>query len=307
MGGMPWVDISYTPPIRSACFCWRYIFICQCIVPLNVHFVLAQVSGIDVPAVMSTWTQQMGYPYLTVVSEQWAADSVTIELEQTWFLADGSVDDSSADKIWTIPLLFATSSTVSDAAVLMTGKRQTFRITLSGPNDWVKVNAGQHALVRVAHSPAMITRLVAPVTDKSLSPVDRASLLLDAYALAKAGVAPVEGVVNLLRAFVNEDNFSVWGAIQGVLLGLHSLMEQVGGDAYTAYLGFGASIVKRALDTFGWEHKVTDDHSDKLLRTTVISLLDVFGGMDETILAEARRRFDAHWEDPSALHSDFKV
>ena len=304
---MPWVDISYTPPIRSACFCWRYIFICQCIVPLNVHFVLAQVSGIDVPAVMSTWTQQMGYPYLTVVSEQWAADSVTIELEQTWFLADGSVDDSSADKIWTIPLLFATSSTVSDAAVLMTGKRQTFRITLSGPNDWVKVNAGQHALVRVAHSPAMITRLVAPVTDKSLSPVDRASLLLDAYALAKAGVAPVEGVVNLLRAFVNEDNFSVWGAIQGVLLGLHSLMEQVGGDAYTAYLGFGASIVKRALDTFGWEHKVTDDHSDKLLRTTVISLLDVFGGMDETILAEARRRFDAHWEDPSALHSDFKV
>jgi puromycin-sensitive aminopeptidase len=266
-----------------------------------------EVSGIDVPAIMSTWTEQMGYPYLTVVSEQWTASSLTIEMEQNWFLADGSVDSSAADKLWTIPLLFATSCSVSDAAVLMTGKRQTFCIPLSGEADWVKVNAGQQALVRVAHSPTMVSRLLAPISNKSLSPVDRASLLLDAYALAKAGVASAEGIVNLLRAFENEDNFSVWAAMQGVLLGLNSLMEQVGGDAYTSFKAFGARIVKSAVDKFGWVHRATDDHSDKLLRTTVISLLDVFGDMDASILEEARRRFDAHWEDPSALESDFKV
>eukprot|EP00602_Paraphysomonas_sp_CaronLab_P000533 CAMPEP_0185021724 /NCGR_PEP_ID=MMETSP1103-20130426/4412_1 /TAXON_ID=36769 /ORGANISM="Paraphysomonas bandaiensis, Strain Caron Lab Isolate" /LENGTH=825 /DNA_ID=CAMNT_0027553425 /DNA_START=132 /DNA_END=2609 /DNA_ORIENTATION=+ len=267
----------------------------------------AEVSGIDIPAIMNTWTEQMGHPSLRVLSEEWTASSLTIELEQNWFLADGSSSDSDADKIWTIPLTFATSKCVSEAAVLMTQKRQTFCIPLAGEGDWVKLNAGQQALVRVAHTPAMIDRLLEPIRSKTLSPIDRASLLLDAYALAKAGSAPVEGIVRLLRAFEHEDNFTVWSAIQGVLLGLHAMMEQVGGDAYLSYCSFGTRIVKNALSVLGWEHLPTDDHSDKLLRTTVISLLDVFGANDEEIIAEARLRFNKHWEDPSALHSDFKA
>jgi aminopeptidase N len=44
------------------------------------------VSGIDIPTVMTTWTQQMGHPYLTVLSEKWSS-AMTIELERNWFLA----------------------------------------------------------------------------------------------------------------------------------------------------------------------------------------------------------------------------
>lgn len=262
------------------------------------------VSGIDIPTIMASWTQQMGHPYLTVLSEQWTSSALTIELEQNWFLADGGAGE---DKLWNIPVIFATSGAVSESAVIMNGKRQTFVIPLSGENDWVKINAGQQALLRVSHTPGMISRLLQPVREKILTPIDRASLLLDAFALAKAGRAPIEGTISLLRAYVDEDSFTVWSAISGVLRGLSSLMEQIGGDSFQAFLAFGARLVKAALNKFGWEHKSTDDHSDKLTRTTVIGLLDAFGGQDEVILAEARRRFNAHWEDPSALHSDFKV
>lgn len=263
------------------------------------------VSGIDIPTIMASWTQQMGHPYLSVLSEQWSESSLTIELEQNWFLADGGV--GTEEKLWNIPVIFATSGAMSESAVIMNGKRQTFVIPLNGANDWVKINAGQQALLRVAHSPSMVSRLLQPIREKSLTPIDRASLLLDAFALAKAGRAPIEDTITLLRAYVDEDSFTVWSAIAGVLRGLYSLMEQIGGAAFDAFLSFGAQLVKAALNKFGWEHKPTDDHSDKLLRTTVIGLLDAFGGQDEAILAEARRRFNEHWDDPSALHSDFKV
>ena len=50
----------------------------------------------------------------------------------------------------------------------------------------------------------------------------------DAYALAKAGLAPLETVVEILRALQGEETSIVWGAIAGVLGGLHLLMEQLG-------------------------------------------------------------------------------
>ena len=51
---------------------------------------------------------------------------------------------------------------------------------------------------------------------------------VDAYALAKAGLAPLETVVEILRALQSEETSIVWGAIAGVLGGLHLLMEQLG-------------------------------------------------------------------------------
>jgi len=152
-----------------------------------------------------------------VVSEAWAADSVTVTLEQQWFLADGSSaplpeDAATGGPVWRIPLLVASSTSVSEKAVIMDQKVpplpthtlskdahtivpavvaiialqvQNFTIPLAGAGDWVKINTGQQALVRVAHSPEMMQRLQPALRSQALSPVDRAALLNDAYALAK--------------------------------------------------------------------------------------------------------------------------
>ena len=58
---------------------------------------------------------------------------------------------------------------------------------------------------------------------------------------------------------------------------------------------------------YGWDTKPEDDHSAKLLRSTVIGLLDNFCSSDEGVLAEAKRRFNGHFDDPSLLPSDYKV
>ena len=236
------------------------------------------VSGVDVAGLMASWTRQMGYPFLSVVKEVWSASEVVVTLEQSWFLADGSTSEEDKDKLWSIPIIFSTSQSTSDA-VIMSRKVDTFTIALSGgEGEYVKINAGQLALVRVAHSAEMLKRLRAAIQNKSVNSVDRAALILDAYALAKAGYAPLEDAVLLLRAFEKEDNASVWNALSGILSGLNLLMEaaalttvQPSGngetrDALAAFKAFSARLVKNALSIVGWEAVEGESHSSKLLR-----------------------------------------
>lgn len=282
-------------------------------VTANLWAAWSEVSGIDVNGLMASWTKQMGFPFLTVVEESWADDSVSITLEQQWFLSDGSAPQGEeANKLWSVPLLFATADSVSSTAMIMTERRQKFTIPLSvdgsGERPWLKINAGQKALIRVAHSQEMTARLQPAIRSKALGPEDRAALLLDAYALAKAGYAPVDSVVGLLRAYDQEDNSTVWSAIDGILGGLYLLMEQVGGEAFEAFLVFSRRIVRAAFDRVGWAPAadVEDGHSEKLMRVTVLGLVESFCSTDEDILLEARRRFAAHWTTPSELPAEFK-
>lgn len=278
-------------------------------VTLDLWNCWSEVSGVDIPAVMATWTQQMGYPYLVVKDEKWTDSNVTITLEQNWFLADGSGKNCTPEesKLWNIPLLFSTSNSSSGNALIMSEKSQVFSIPLNGPNDWLKINAGQQALARVASSRSMIDRIQSAISTKALPPIDRAALLLDAYALAKSGDCSVEEIVNLLRAYVDEDNNTVWGAISGALRGLHVIMESIGGEAFEAFTAFGANMVKNALNKVGWTAKPTDGHSEKLLRSTVIGLLDCFGSADPQVYRQAKELYDAHWSDNAVLSSDFKT
>ena len=269
----------------------------------------SEVSGKDINGLMSTWTTVMGYPYLTVVKEEWKEDEVIVTLQQARFLSDGSTEEGT--HLWSIPLLFATSESVSAEAVIMDQKVQTFAIPVStknGVKPWLRINAGQKALVRVAHSAEMIARLQPAITQNLLSPVDRAALLLDGYALAKAGLAPLETVVSILRLLENEESSIVWSAISGVLNGFYLLLEQLNNaEVFEKFTAFGKNLVVKVLAKVGWDSKPEDGHTDKLLRATVIGLLDTFAWSDPTVAAEAKRRFDAHWTDASALPAEYKV
>mmetsp|Transcript_12349 Transcript_12349/g.11966 ORF Transcript_12349/g.11966 Transcript_12349/m.11966 type:complete len:881 (-) Transcript_12349:131-2773(-) len=271
----------------------------------------SEVSGQNIAELMDMWTNRMGYPYLTVVSEAWTPTSVEMTLKQDWFLADGSgatllEGEEGKEIVWSVPLLFASSESVSNTAVIMNKKVQTFTIPLSGAGDWIKINTGQYALARVAHSPEMTKRLLPALADKTLSSVDRAALLSDAYALAKAGNGSVEAVMDVVRSLVGETNSTVWDGISAVLGGMYVLLEHIGGSPFSHYKAFGKDIVLQALGRVGWDSKPEDDHSAKLLRTTVIALLSMFASDDEAVLKEARRRFDGHFTDPLLLPSEYK-
>lgn len=79
----------------------------------------SEVSGIDMNTIMTSWTAKMGYPYLKVLSEDWSAAECVLQLQQSWFLADGTGDKE--DATWNIPLAIVTSAdAVNSGNILMT-------------------------------------------------------------------------------------------------------------------------------------------------------------------------------------------
>ena len=101
-----------------------------------------------------------------MVGEKWSATSVEVTLQQAWFLADGSTGaaEGQEDPLWRVPLLVASSTCVSEKAVIMEHRVQSFTVPLAGEGDWLKINAGQQALVRVVSSDNTRCRIVCSKT-----------------------------------------------------------------------------------------------------------------------------------------------
>ncbi|RYY87614.1 hypothetical protein EON63_03795 [archaeon] len=99
----------------------------------------------------------------------------------------------------------------------------------------------------------------------------------------------------------------------GVLQGLHLLMEERFSTPdsstptpFTTFLSFATSLVLPALKEVGWEGGSGEDFKTKILRSTIISLLDTFCVHEETIFHEAHSRFTKHFADTHALPADYK-
>ena len=64
-----------------------------------------QASGKPVSKIMSRWTRQCGFPLLEL--EEVTPDAsgmVRLKMSQGWYLADGSVVETSEEKLWPIPV-----------------------------------------------------------------------------------------------------------------------------------------------------------------------------------------------------------
>ena len=126
-----------------------------------------EVSGMPIPNLMASWTEQMGYPLIKVIGEDWQENKVVLTLEQCWFLSDGSdISEESKDKLWTIPILSRTSAGIQQDMMLMREKTATVTIHLNSKTDWVKLNAGQEVPMRVHYSNEMLARLSKAVESK---------------------------------------------------------------------------------------------------------------------------------------------
>mmetsp|Transcript_28554 Transcript_28554/g.62170 ORF Transcript_28554/g.62170 Transcript_28554/m.62170 type:complete len:893 (-) Transcript_28554:81-2759(-) len=260
-------------------------------------------SDMPIQEMMASWTEQMGFPLVRVVGETWKENEVTLELDQLWFLADGSkLAEEEAKKKWTIPILTCTQEGTQDDMVFMREKTAAVTIPLGSKDGWVKLNAGQEVPMRVLPTPTMISRLGEGIKSKLLPPCDRAGLLTDAYALVKAGHMKPETLIKLLANYKDEDEYIVWQGIADVLGGLDTIMSD-DEEMSANFTKFAGGIVLNLAKKVGWESKRTDGHLTVLLRSTMISLLGSFCSDDADVSAEAKRRFEAFQDDHNDMQS----
>lgn len=266
-----------------------------------------EVSKVPVGEMMNSWTEQMGFPLVRVVKEDWQEDKVTLELDQMWFLSDGSpLSEEEAAKKWTIPILTCTEAGTQADMTLM--REKTATVTVS-TKSWVKLNAGQEVPMRVLLGPEMLKRLSSGIRDKTISPIDRAGLINDAYALVKAGHMSPESLIELLVSYKDEDNYIVWEGISSVLGGIDAILSN-DETMSTFFENFAKDYVLKLLDKVGWDSKETDGHLTTLLRNIMVNLLSTFSYYDPEVAKEAKTRFEAvkaDRNDVKALPSDLRT
>ncbi|VEU39903.1 unnamed protein product [Pseudo-nitzschia multistriata] len=259
-----------------------------------------EASSMPIPELMASWTEQMGFPLLKVIGEDWQDDNVVLTLEQSWFLTDGSEPpEDGNDKIWTIPIISCTSEGTQQDMVLMREKTATITIPLKSKSDWVKLNAGQEVPMRVHYSDEMLARLSTAVASTDLtSPSDRVGLIQDAYALVKANqIMSPESLMKLLAAYKDEDDYVVWKGIASSLSGLDSVLS-ADEEMYSNFTKFAKKLVLPLVDKVGWEAKPEDGHLTSLLRGLMINLLCKFCSDDANVAQEANNKCVAFFEDP---------
>ena len=131
-------------------------------------------SGLDIPSLMASWTEKMGYPLLTVSNIQ---GGKSFDVKQNWFLADGTGDKET--KLWTIPMSVTSSSSKPTKLEFLKKAQDTFAYEWKG--DWIKLNAGQPTMCRVLYPESMYPKLVEACRTRQLGTVDRVGIVNDAY------------------------------------------------------------------------------------------------------------------------------
>eukprot|EP00092_Neocalanus_flemingeri_P031425 GFUD01034131.1.p1 GENE.GFUD01034131.1~~GFUD01034131.1.p1 ORF type:complete len:618 (-),score=220.02 GFUD01034131.1:111-1754(-) len=262
---------------------------------------LESASGLPVTSVMKTWTEQMGFPCISVTSQQEGSNRV-LTLTQSKFVADGREEGENGSR-WQIPISI-TSSGKEVTKIMMNQELQETMVTLANvsPNDWVKLNPGVVGFYRVNYGSADLARLCDAVKAKSLPAVDRLNILDDLFSLISAGKAKTSDGLRLLESYKEEESYIVWNNISQAIGSLSVVIADQ--EFYSDWERFVLDLFSGIKKSVKWDPVEGESHLDTLLRALVITRLGKAG--DQEVRQEAKRRFDLHASGGAKISPDIR-
>ena len=171
---------------------------------------LEAASNKPVRRLMSGWTTQKGFPWISIGYES-AGNQTKLTLTQNKFSANGVVPDEEKEVKWMIPISSVTGKSPTQAKEVCLLESRSQQVTLENVADtWVKLNPGTIGLYRTAYPAEMTKRLWPAIKDQTLPPMDRLGLQNDFYALCQAGNMSTVELLSLMQEFKGETNYTVW-------------------------------------------------------------------------------------------------
>jgi puromycin-sensitive aminopeptidase len=232
-------------------------------------------------------------------------DSVILSLTQEKFCADGKLPANESTTRWLIPISVTRASDPNQIAVevLMDSKTLDIEVPNVSTNEWLKLNASCVGVYRVNYSPELLSLLLPSIADKTLPPLDRLGLQSDVFALVQSGRTSTPEVLKLMDAFANEDDYTVWNAIDGCLAKLNQLLSH-NSEVLQLFHAFGRQLLSKTYSRLGWQPIKGETHLDTLLRGLVINRLVSFG--DQSVISEAKKLFDSHCAGSHVIPPDLR-
>ncbi|MFA5095154.1 MAG: M1 family metallopeptidase [Candidatus Paceibacterota bacterium] len=237
-----------------------------------------KVSKKPVAGVMHNWTSKSGYPVIKtdIVNDKLA-------LSQNRFFMSAKSKIKAKDKtVWQTPVFVGNDK--NKKMVFLSDKK------ISVPNSlpWIKINIGENGFFRIAYEKTLLKNLIKPVQNKILSPCDRLGIIRDLFALAESGDIPTSYALEFLKAYKNENNYTVWFELTGGLARLEQLVAKTELKEKLDFLIF--DLFSPAFKRLDWEEKKSESYNDTLLRPLIISKLGRLG--DKKIIIKAKKKFN---------------
>ncbi len=257
---------------------------------------LAAVSGQPIKALAQGWTEQPGFPVVMARTGAVGGREI-VTMTQERFTVQYP---DAAPLQWIVPVaLMDAARPNAPAFALLKGK--TTSVPFGATNSVIKVNAGGAGYYVTAYDADLFAKLREGITN--LPPADRLNLLDDTWLMVQGGRASSTNYLDLAESLKGDTTYQVLSQIIGVLGTIDGLEQGEPGRA--AFRKFACGWLQPQLDRLGWEPRVNEPVSDRLLRTQVISTLGNFG--DEAVIHEAQRRFAAFLKDPKTLPPDLRA
>ncbi|KAM3940672.1 leucyl-cystinyl aminopeptidase [Leptodactylus fuscus] len=161
-------------------------------------------SNPDVKAIMKTWTQQAGYPLVTVEKK---GKEVSVTQERFLRTVNSSNSTGNSSTLWHVPLSYTFASCEEpkcDFTFLLSQKQNKF--VLPSEPSWLKFNVRMTGYYIVDYGKAGWDALIEQLRNNHtvFAPSDRANLIHDVFRLSGVGKIPLSRVFDLLAYLVNE-------------------------------------------------------------------------------------------------------
>jgi aminopeptidase N len=252
---------------------------------------LSDASNKSVGEIAAGWTEQPGFPVVTV--DRQTSDKV--RLTQGRF----TVNFKNAPPLfWQIPLTYSVIGE-KPATLLMTGKTaalenipadRAFKLNLKGAGNY-----------RVEYDDRSWDLLLKALPELGVE--DRVNLMSDAWALVQAGRAPVSLYFGLIEKLPASTGLAEREQIINVMEFVNGLL--VGSSERERFQQFARSLLRPTFSILGWESKPDEAPNAGRLRASLIGALGHLN--DPEIIAGCRQRFEKYLAHPASLPPDLRA
>ena len=252
---------------------------------------LSDASKKSVCEIAAGWTEQPGFPVVTVKRE---ADG-KVRLTQERFTVNFK---NAPPVIWQIPLTYSVVGE-TPATLLMTDK--TAALENIPADRALKLNLKGAGNYRVEYDDRSWELMLKALS--KLGVEDRVNLMSDAWALVQAGRAPPSLYFGLIEKLPASTDLAEREHIISVLEFISGLLR--GRPATEKFQQYARSLLRPTLATLGWEPKPNEPPNAGRLRASLIGALGDLN--DPEITAGCRERFEKYLAHPASLQPDLRA
>lgn len=263
-----------------------------------------KISKKPVANIMRNWTNKEGYPLIEV---DFKKDKLYFSQKRFFAspISEKKFIKLRKNSLWRIPVSFSNENKITKFIFSTKSKS----ISVQNNLNWVKVNIGETGFYRTHYSKNLLNKLSSLILRKELSTRDRLGIVRDLFALSEKGTISTIEVLEFLKVYKNEDNYTVWFEIISGLYRLEQILVKIRDEIKFEIHpkeNFNKYVIDLLLPQFhrlGWEKKEKEIHTDALLRSLIISRLGLSNYED--IVKKAKYLFSKVSEG-ELIHPDIR-